>query len=144
MRRQQRGQSLVEGTVVMLVFFAMVLGVVDFGQLMFAHQALVERVRTSVRWGTLHPEGGPIAVRNMVLYGTPEQGADPYMRLAEDNIIVSFDALDQDAETLHVEVVNFEAPLFAPWWPGLAHKLVNPRPVSVTAPVVRATAALQQ
>jgi len=141
-KRRERGQSLVEGTLVMLVFFALILGAVDFGQLMFSHQALVERVRTAVRWGSLHPDRGTIAIQNIVLYGSPEQGTDPYMKLTADNVRVNFDALDRDAETLHVEVVNFEAPLFAPWWPGLAHKLVSPRPVSVTAPVVRETAVL--
>ncbi len=128
----------------MLVFFALLLGAVDFGQLIFAHQSLVERVRASVRWGTLHPEAGIEPVRNMVLYGSPEQGTQAYLNLTADNVNVSFAAPEGDAETLHVEIVNFEAPLFAPWWPGLAHKLTNPRPVSVTAPVIRASAALQQ
>jgi hypothetical protein len=40
-----------------------------------------------------------------------------------------------------VEVVNYEAPLFAPWWPGLAHRLMNPRPVAVTVPVSASVAA---
>lgn len=144
MRRRQKGQSLVEGTLVMLVFFALLLGVVDFGQVIFAHQSLVERVRSSVRWGTLHPEAGTDAVRNMVLYGQPEQGTQAFLAMTADNVLVSFMSPESDAETLHVEIVNFEAPLVAPWWPGLAHKLMNPRPVSVTAPVFRTTASVQQ
>jgi hypothetical protein len=144
MRKNQRGQSLVEGTLVMLVFFALLLGVVDFGQIIFAHQSLVERVRASVRWGTLHPEAGIEPVRNMVLYGTPEQGTQAYLSLTPDNVVVSFAAPEGDAETLHVEIVNFEAPLFAPWWPGLGHTFRNPRPISVTAPVIRASAELRQ
>ena len=80
----------------------------------------------------------------MILYGKPEQGTQPFLALSADNVLVSFVAPDNDAETLHVEIVNFEAPLVAPWWPGLAHKLMNPRPVSVSAPVFRATAAVQQ
>ena len=142
MRSRQKGQSLVEGTLVMLVFFALLLGVVDFGQVIFSHQSLVERVRSSVRWGTLHPDAGLEAVRNMVLYGAPEQGTQAFLSLTPDNVRVSYVAPDNDAETLHVEIVNFEAPLFAPWWPGMAHKLMNPRPVSVSAPVFRTTAAV--
>jgi hypothetical protein len=128
----------VEGTLVMLVFFALLLGAVDFGQVIFAHQSLVERVRSSARWGSLHPEGGVEPVRNMVLYGQPEPGDAAFLQLTPDNVIVRFDENTGDVATLHIEVVNFEAPLFAPWWPGLAHKLMNPRPVAVTAPVIAA------
>lgn len=135
MRRNERGQSLIEGTLVMLVFFALLLGVVDFGQVLFAHQSLTERARAAVRWGSLHPEGGPDPVRNMVLYGSPQSSSDPgYLGLRADNVLVSYRA--GDVATVHIEIVNFEAPLFAPWWPGMAHRLMNPRPVSVTAPVV--------
>jgi hypothetical protein len=140
MRKHQRGQSLVEGTLVMLVFFALLLGVVDFGQVLFAHQSLTERARAAVRWGSLHPEAGPEPVRNLVLYGTPETSSESgYLGLTPDNVRVEFRAVEEgsnDVETLHVEIINFEAPLFAPWWPDLSHKLMNPRPVSVTAPVV--------
>lgn len=134
MRPRQRGQSLVEATLVLLVFFALLLGVVDFGQVLFAHQALVERVRSAVRWGSLHPDAGPQPVRNLVLYGTPAPGSDRFLDLPEDSVVVAF-AEEDGVPTLHVEVVNFEAPLFAPWWPGLSHRLMNPRPVSVTAPL---------
>jgi hypothetical protein len=140
MRRHQRGQSLIEGTLVMLVFFALLLGVVDFGQVLFAHQSLTERARAAVRWGSLHPEGGPDPVRNWVLYARPEASAEVgYLGLRADNVQVSYRGVEEasgDVETVHIEIVNFEAPLFAPWWPGLAHTLMNPRPVSVTAPVV--------
>jgi hypothetical protein len=127
----------------MLVFFALLLGVVDFGQVLFAHQSLEERARAAVRWGSLHPEGGPDPVRNVVLYGQPEaSGAASFLGLRAENVRVTY--RPGDVETLHIEIVNFEAPLFAPWWPGMAHKLMNPRPVSVTAPVVARVASTLQ
>ena len=54
-RSSQRGQSMVEATLVLLVFFTLLLGVIDCGQVLFAHQSLVERVRAAVRWGVVHP-----------------------------------------------------------------------------------------
>jgi hypothetical protein len=142
--KRERGQSLVEGTLVMLVFFALLLGVVDFGLLLFAHQSLTDRAGTALRWGTLHPETGPDPVRNMVLYGSPEGSTSgAFLGLSSENVLVTYRAADDasaEMETLHIEVVNFEAPLFSPWWPGLAHKLMHPRPVSMTAPVVARTA----
>ena len=47
-----------EATLVLLVFFALLLGVIDCGQVLFAHQALVERVRSAVRWGVVQPWEG--------------------------------------------------------------------------------------
>jgi hypothetical protein len=53
-RQAEKGQGLVEATFVLLAFFALLLGVIDCAQVLFAHQALVERVRSSVRWGVVH------------------------------------------------------------------------------------------
>jgi hypothetical protein len=139
----RRGQSLVESTVVMLVFFALLLGVLDCGQILFAHQSLVERVRAAVRWGTLHPEDGPDRVVNYVLYGRPD--APPmttlgFLGLTEENVRAEYrtpTALRPDDDLLHVEIVNFESHLFAPWF---AKALISPRPVSVTAPVMNRAA----
>jgi hypothetical protein len=71
-RHSQRGQSMVEATFVLLVFFTLLLGVIDCGQVLFAHQSLVERVRTAVRWGVVHPWNGSEPVVNLVLYNQPE------------------------------------------------------------------------
>jgi hypothetical protein len=119
--RRERGQSLVEGALVMLVFFALLLGIIDISQLVFSHQALVARVSEAARWGAIHPDAGAEPVRKMI--GLPPE-----------NVVVDFREIE-GVRTIHVEVVNFEVPLFAPWWPGLAHRLMDARPVSVTVPL---------
>lgn len=124
MRSREKGQSLVEGALVMLVFFALLLGIVDLSHLVFAHEALVERVSEAARWGSLHPEAGVEAVRDRIVDAN----------LKPENVLVDIRDIEGVA-ALHVEVVNFEVPLFAPWWPGLAHQLRNARPVAVTVPL---------
>ena len=124
MTRQRRGQSLVEGTLVMLVFFALLLGIVDLSQIVFAHQALVERVREAARWGAIHPEAGVEPIRSRII----ADGLKP------ENIVIDFHKSD-GIQVIHIEVINFQVPLFAPWWPGLAHRLMNVRPVAITVPV---------
>jgi hypothetical protein len=137
-RRSSRGQSLIEGTLVMLVFFALLLGVLDFGQVLFAHQSLVERVRSATRWGTVHPWEGPDPIVNLILYNqttTPSPLPTGFLNLTADNIRVTHRTPTPerpDDETLTVEIINFESHFFAPW---LAQKLVSPRPVSATAPM---------
>ena len=136
--QQQRGQSLIEGTFVMLVFFALLLGVADFGQTVVAHQSLVERVRGAVRWGTIHPWNGPEPIRNLILYGQAEEPnitTMGFLGLKAENIVVSHRIPTPerpDDDTLTVEVRNFETQLFSPW---LAGSLITPRPVAITAPM---------
>jgi len=137
-KRTQRGQSLVEGTLVMLVFFALLLGVFDCGQVLFAHQSLVERVRAAVRWGILHPDADPDRVVTFVLYGKPDAPAmstPGFLGMTEENVRVEYRPatdLKPDDNLLHVEIVNFKSNMFTPWF---ATALINPRPVSMTAPV---------
>src|SRR5262249_25448992 len=112
----QRGQGLVESALVLLVFFALLLGVIDCGQVMFAHQALVERVRDAVRWGSVHPyDGSGEQVANLVLYHQTEEpkSATPgFLGLTRANVQVRHRApsVDRpDDETISVAIVNFES-----------------------------------
>jgi hypothetical protein len=134
---------MVEATLVLLVFFAFLLGVIDFGQVMFAHQSLVERVRSAVRWSVVHPWQGSDPVINLVLYNQtdePRMTTAGYLGLKPENVVVRYRPATPerpDDETISVAIVNFQSQFFSPW---LARTLVSPRPVSVTAPMAYRTA----
>jgi Flp pilus assembly protein TadG len=135
-----RGQSLVESTLVLIVFLSMLLGMVDVGQVLVAHQALVERVRGAARWGSLHPyDGTGEQVANLVLYNQPTPPpASPatFLGLTRANVDVQFRtaAIQRpDDQWISVAVVNYEYHFFSPW---LSKPFVNPRPVAVTVPCV--------
>ena len=134
----QRGQSMVEAALVLFAFFSLLFGVADCGQVLFAHQSLVERARGAVRWGSLHPEEGTQPIVNLVLYNQtqePLDGSPGYLGMTPANVqVVHQPATPErpDDETISVAIVNFETHLFSPW---LARVLVSPRPVLVTAPV---------
>ncbi|HEY4359468.1 MAG TPA: TadE family protein [Bryobacteraceae bacterium] len=137
-RRRQRGQSLVEATLVLFVFFGLLLGVVDCGQVLFAQQSLVERVRGAVRWGVLHPYEGPDQVMNLVLYGQidePRQSTPGYLGMTTANVQVSYrapTAEQPDDEILTVAIVNFESHFYSPW---IGRAMVSPHAVTVSAPM---------
>lgn len=136
--RRRNGQSLVESTIVLMLFLAMVLGVIDVSQVLFAHQSLMNRVSTALRYGTLHPGLGAEAVRNYVLYGQPAEPSAAtagYLGLKPENVVVQFPApeADPDDALLTVSIVNFESHLYSPW---IARVLVNPRPVIASAPLI--------
>jgi hypothetical protein len=139
------GQSLVEATLVLFVFFALLLGVADCGQVLFAHQSLVERARGAVRWGSVHPWEGPDPIVNLVLYGQtqePLKETPGYLGMTPSNVQVLYQPATPDRpddETVSIIIVNFESHLFSPW---LSRALVSARPVLVSAPVA-ARAALK-
>ena len=143
-RHAQSGQSMVEATLVLLVFFTLLLGVIDCGQVLFAHQSLVERVRAAVRWGVVHPWNGSDPVVNLVLYNQVElaRGDDhPFLGLRSENVVVRHQAPTPDRpddETLSVTIVNFHPQFFSPWFAGA---LVSSRAVSITAPMATRIAA---
>jgi hypothetical protein len=136
--RREKGQGLVEATFVLLAFFALLLGVIDCAQVVFAHQALVERVRSSVRWGVVHQWEGPDRITNLILYGeqvAPSVATEGFLGLKPENVRVRYQEATPerpDDETLRVEIVNFECHFFSP---VIGKTLVNPRPVSISAPV---------
>lgn len=146
-KRSESGQSLVESTLVLLVFFSMLLAVVDCGQVLFAHESLVERVRSAVRWGVLHPWVGQEPIVNLVLYGQPVEPNRPtsgYLGMTAANVQVHYQpstAQHPDDEILAVGIVNFESHFFSPFFSiGMSKAFVSPRPVLISAPMAVRTA----
>ena len=139
--RSQRGQSLVEAALVLFAFFAFLFGIIDCGQVLFAHQALVERARAAARWGSVHDWQGSEPIVNLVLYGQtaePARAGPGYLGMTSANVRVTYQPSSPnhpDDELLTVAVVDFESHLFSPW---LSRTLVSSRPVLVTAPVTAA------
>jgi Flp pilus assembly protein TadG len=135
---KRKGQSMVEATFVLLAFFSMLIGVIDCGQVLLAHQSLVERVRGAARWGALHPyDGTGDQVANLVLYNQTSEPAvrvPPMLGLTRANVEVRYRTATPerpDDQALSVAIVNYEYHFFSPW---LSRPFVNPRPVSVTVP----------
>jgi hypothetical protein len=135
---------MVEATLVLIVFFTLLLGVIDCGQVLFAHQSLVERVRAAVRWGVVHPWNGGDAIVNLVLYNQPEApggNTQAFLGLQPENVVVRHQVATPDRpddESLSVTIVDFRSQFFSPW---IAKAVVSPRAVSITAPMAFRTAA---
>ena len=72
MRNQsrRRGQALVESSIVIITLLVMILGIMDFGQFLFYHQALTDRARAGARYAIANTYDAT-AIKNVVLYDTP-------------------------------------------------------------------------
>ena len=52
--RGQRGSAIVEFTLVSLLFFSLVFGLVEFGRALFAYSTIASAAREGVRYATVH------------------------------------------------------------------------------------------
>jgi hypothetical protein len=144
--RSERGQTLIEGALALMVFFALLFGVVDCGLMLVRHQALVERVRSAVRWGVVRPwDGSGDQIANLILY---EQTTEPsgasggYLGMKRENVQVRYQPASParpDDEVLSVAIVNFHYQFLSPW---ITQIFVNPRPVLIAAPMAYKATAL--
>ena len=51
----RRGQSLIESAHVLIVALPILLGILDFGQFLYFHQALSDCTRAAARLGAVNP-----------------------------------------------------------------------------------------
>ena len=68
-RRGERGTSVAEFAVVALVFFIIIIGIVEFGRLLYTHNALTDATRRGARFASLNSATSGDAVKNEVVYG---------------------------------------------------------------------------
>lgn len=90
MKHGTKGQSLVESTLILTAFMGLLLGMVSFGQMLFAKQTLAQRAHDAARWGAVH-KYDPQAIRNLVRYGaaTPDKDAQPFLGLSAEAVDVT-------------------------------------------------------
>jgi Flp pilus assembly protein TadG len=89
--KRRRGSALIETGLIFTTFAFLLIGTFDFGQFLFIHQALVERARSSVRWGLVNDPTNTTSIQNMMLYNqsTQPSGASGYFGLTASMVDVS-------------------------------------------------------
>ena len=94
-RKKQRGGTLVEGALIFTLASALLIGVIDLGQMLFVHQTVVDRVRVAARWASVNPYDSS-QITNMVLYGTPAAGTSgtELFGMTSSNVVATHDTSD--------------------------------------------------
>ncbi len=83
LRKNERGTTVAEFAVVALIFFMMIFGIIEFGRMLYTHNALADATRRGARYAVLHPgttAAHKTAVKNLVVYGanaTYDAGGNP-------------------------------------------------------------------
>jgi Flp pilus assembly protein TadG len=119
LRRNQRGSAMVESSLIMMVLFAIVIGIFDVAQVMYVHQGITERVRAALRYGTVNSYNES-AIRNVVLYGqtAAPTGAQPSFGLTAGNVSVSRLGNNTSADRIVITVTNYSYEFLSPWIAG--------------------------
>jgi hypothetical protein len=74
-KKNERGAAVAEFAVACLFFFTLLIGIIEFGRLLYTHNALTDAARRGARYATLHAENAG-CVRNVVIYGENHVDAD--------------------------------------------------------------------
>ena len=126
-KNNRRGQALLEGALVTLVFLVLFIGIFDVSQVLFVHQSLVERARNAVRYGVVRPYDAD-AIQNMVLYGQPgtlgeeeddEGPARGFLGLTASMVSVSRQDATFNEDRIVVTISNYPFTFFTPFIAGI-------------------------
>jgi len=141
-RKRQRGQAMVESALVLLLFLSTLIAVLDFSQLLFTQQMLVERTRSALRWGMIHAwDGSGDSIANIILFNQSTARPDAafvsgFMGLKRANISVTYTegtvANPNDAR-LRVAIVDYQYRFITPY---LAKSFANNNAVVQSAPML--------
>ena len=108
-KANERGTTIAEFAMVALIFFIMIFGIIEFGRLLYTHNALADATRRGVRYAVLHPgitDADKLKVKNEVVYGvngTFDDDGNPTSSpvisgLTRDMVEVTFDGEDLDGD----------------------------------------------
>lgn len=67
-KKNERGAAVAEFAVACLFFFTLLIGIIEFGRLLYTHNALTDAARRGARYAALHSQNAT-CVRNIVIYG---------------------------------------------------------------------------
>lgn len=105
---------MVETTLVLLVALALIIGIMDLGQILFLRQSVQERVRAALRAGVITYD--PTAIQNIVLYGKadPPEGAQPSFHLTSSMVSVTRLNPNESSDRIRISVTNYPIDFYTP------------------------------
>jgi len=109
-RKKQRGQAFIESALIMLIFVPVLVGIADFGQVIYFHASLTERARAAARYGAVHTYTDGSAIKNVAVYNDPSPatgtaGLVPY--LTTSLVTATLDDAGTDSARITVTITNY-------------------------------------
>ena len=121
-RTTERGTTIAEFAMVALLFFTMIFAIIEFGRLIYTHNALTDATRRGARYAALHhgaTANDQTAVKNYVVYGpngTFDDVGNPtspplIAGLTTTMVTVDFQGVDADGDPATVGNTSYGANL---------------------------------
>ena len=134
-RRSSKGAEMVEMSLIGVLFFVLLIGIVDFGQFLFVQQSMVERARSAARWGAVNDPTNVTGIQNMVLYSQPTAPGNTKASfgLSASMVNVSTADMGTDNYRLVVKISGYSLTTFSPY---LASQHLGPQ-ILVSVPLGR-------
>lgn len=110
-RNGERGSTLVEFSITGAVFLLAFFGVLDFGRLLWTHNALADAARQGARHAVSSSVTSTTAIKNMVVYGNPDGGTTPIVSgLTLNNVEIIYDnvGLGHGTATIKIKGHHFK------------------------------------
>src|SRR5690348_9423854 len=116
-RNKRKGAVFIESGLIFVAFAFMLMGAFDFAQFLFIHQALVDRTRSSARWGAITNPTDSTSIQNMVLYNqttVPDGATSGVFGLTSSMVTVSTSNPATDNYCLTVTISNYPYTMISP------------------------------
>lgn len=108
-KHNEKGTTVAEFAVVALLFFTMIFAIIEFGRLLYTHNALTDATRAGARFAALHhgaTDADKLDVKNYVVYGPNgtfdvdgnATSAPIVTGLTTDMVEVDFNGVDLDGD----------------------------------------------
>ena len=98
-RKNQRGSTLVESSLVVTTFLAVMIGIVDVSQFLYTHHALTHRARETVRWAAVQSPLNVDSVKNYLVYGSSSATSNPMVHNLTTSMVTVTPPTPQGAGT---------------------------------------------
>lgn len=124
--KNQKGSSVAEFAVVAGLFFMIIFGIIEFGRLLYTHNALTDAARRGARYAVVHTRNVG-CVQNVVIYGESNinastcapTGPAQINGLTTTNVVVEYDpptTFGMNNGTATVKIQNYQFNLSIPFF----------------------------
>ena len=121
-RDGERGAALVEFAICATIFLVVVFGVLEFGRMLWVHNALADATRRAARYAVTRGKSNEPssetqqAIKNVAVYGNPEGSGSPLVDgLAPGQVMITFsDDYGLGAGSVSVEIDKYEFQFVVP------------------------------
>ena len=113
-KKSERGTALVEFAIGATVFFTVMFAVVEFGRMLYVHNALSDAARRGARYAVVHGAADVDNVKRMAVYGNTDGGTQQPLvdHLTTNNVAVQYSGAPNtfgvNKGTVTVQIQNYD------------------------------------